>query len=485
MDVILFLLVSILLISLLPFYLILVTSHRGQPLPPGRMGWPVVGESLEFVSAGRRGVPEQFFKERMKMFSTQVFKTSLLRVSTAVFCGPSGNKFLFSNENKLVSLWWPRSVDKVFPSASTSNTSIEEAKRVRKLAVAFLKPEALQRYIGTMDAMAKMHLQTKWATAATSTVHVNTLVKTYTFALACKLFMSVEDTGVVAKLEKRMTDLAGGILSIPLDLPGSSFRRGIEGSRWMRRELMGIVKKRKSDLLLGSTCGGDHHHHQNRDMLSHMLENGGDHETSTLSEEDVVNKIMGLLIGGHDTASCVITCFIKYMAELPHIYDLVLKEQREIAKSKRPGELLNWDDIQKMRHTWNVACEVMRLWAPVQGGFKEALTDFTYAGFFIPKGFKLYWSANTTHKNPDYFEEPEKFDPWRFDGMGPAPYTYVPFGGGARTCPGKEYARLEILAFMHNLVNKYRWEKVIADEKIIVDPMPEPAKGLPIRLYPH
>lgn len=98
---------------------------------------------------------------------------------------------------------------------------------------------------------------------------------------------------------------------------------------------------------------------------------------------------------------------------------------------------------------------------------------------------QLYWSANSTHKNPQYFPEPEKFDPSRFEGSGPAPYTFVPFGGGPRMCPGKEYARLEILVFMHNLVKRFKWEKVLPDEKIIVDPMPIPAKDLPIKLFPH
>ncbi|CAM8963275.1 unnamed protein product [Rhodiola kirilowii] len=157
----------------------------------------------------------------------------------------------------------------------------------------------------------------------------------------------------------------------------------------------------------------------------------------------------------------------------------------EIAKSKNEGEVLTWDDIQKMKYSWNVACEVMRLAPPLQGAFREAITDFVFNGFSIPKGWKLYWSANSTHMNPECFTEPEKFDPKRFEGKGPAPYTYVPFGGGPRMCPGKEYARLEILVFMHNLVRRFKFEKVIADEKIIVDPLPAPAKGLPIRLFPH
>nr|POE86382.1 beta-amyrin 28-oxidase [Quercus suber] len=157
----------------------------------------------------------------------------------------------------------------------------------------------------------------------------------------------------------------------------------------------------------------------------------------------------------------------------------------EIAKSKAPGELLNWDDIQKMKYSWNVACEVLRLAPPLQGGFREVINEFIFNGFSIPTGWKLYWSANSTHKSAQYFPEPEKFDPSRFEGSGPAPYTFVPFGGGPRMCPGKEYARLEILVFMHNLVKRFKWEKVLPDEKIIVDPMPIPAKDLPIKLFPH
>ncbi|XP_028064418.1 beta-amyrin 28-monooxygenase-like isoform X2 [Camellia sinensis] len=210
-----------------------------------------------------------------------------------------------------------------------------------------------------------------------------------------------------------------------------------------------------------------------------------DEDGKYMQEMDIADKILGLLVGGHDTASATVTFIIKYLAELPHVYDLVLKEQMEIAKPKAPGELLNWEDLQKMKYSWNVACEVMRLVPPLQGAFREAITDFMYAGYSVPKGWKLYWSAHSTHQNPEYFPEPEKFDPSRFEGTGPVPYTYVPFGGGPRMCPGKEYARLEILVFMHNLVKRFRWEKVLPCEKIVVNPMPVPEKGLPIRLFPH
>ncbi|XP_060189077.1 beta-amyrin 28-monooxygenase [Lycium barbarum] len=448
-------------------------STLSCPLPPGKSGWPVIGESLEFLSNGWKGHPEKFIFNRISKYSSNVFKTHLFGEKVAAFCGASGNKFLFSNENKLVQAWWPSSVDKVFPS-STQTSSKEEAIKMRKMLPNFLKPEALQRYIGIMDHIAQRHFEA-WENQ--EEVLVFPLAKRYTFWLACRLFVSVEDPNHVAKLADPFDVLASGLISIPINLPGTPFYRAIKASNFIRKELVAIIKQRNIDLAEGKAC-------VTQDILSHMLMTS-DENGKFMHELDIADKILGLLIGGHDTASSACSFIVKYLAELPEIYDRVYKEQMEIAKSKGQGELLNWEDIQKMRYSWNVACEVLRLAPPLQGAFREALADFTFNGFSIPKGWKIYWSANSTHRNPEVFPEPLKFDPSRFEGSGPAPYTFVPFGGGPRMCPGKEYARLEILVFMHHLVKRFRWEKIIPDEKIVVNPMPIPAKGLPVRLYSH
>ncbi|XP_051150481.1 beta-amyrin 28-monooxygenase-like [Andrographis paniculata] len=454
-------------------------AAAGIPLPPGRTGWPVVGESLEFLSTGWKGHPEKFIFDRIAKYSSHVFRTHLLGEPAAVFCGAAGNKFLFSNENKLVQAWWPASVDKVFPASSGQSSSKQEAIKMRKMLPGFLKPEALQRYVGIMDDVARRHFSGEWDGRETAVVFP--LAKNYTFWLACRIFVSVEDPRHVARLAEPFNLLAAGLISIPVDLPGTPFNRAIKAANFVRKELVSIIKQRKIDLAKATTAGATT---AKQDILSHMLLTC-DESGRFMHELDIADKILGLLIGGHDTASSACAFVVKYLAELPHIYEGVYQEQMEIARSKRAGETLNWEDIQKMKYSWNVACEVLRLAPPLQGAFREALSDFTYNGFSIPKGWKIYWSANSTHRNADCFPDPLKFDPRRFEGSGPGAYTFVPFGGGPRMCPGKEYARMEILVFMHHIVTRFRWEKLIPDEKIVVNPMPIPAKGLPIRLIPH
>ncbi|EFJ27131.1 hypothetical protein SELMODRAFT_95630 [Selaginella moellendorffii] len=100
--------------------------------------------------------------------------------------------------------------------------------------------------------------------------------------------------------------------------------------------------------------------------------------------------------------------------------------------------------------------------------------------FYIPAS--IMWSVNTSRMKDEFFPEPQKFDPLRFQGNGPAPYVFTPFGGGPRTCPGNEFAKMEMLVFLHYLLLSHDWKPVITNEGIIVETAPLPAHGLPVKL---
>ncbi|XP_057530129.1 beta-amyrin 6-beta-monooxygenase-like [Amaranthus tricolor] len=466
------------IISLIILFLIrLIFSHKSEnptrnesKLPPGRTGWPIIGETLTFITN-----PEKFVQERMKKYSPEIFKTSVAGGKMAVLCGPAGNKFLFSNEtNKSVTPWWPKSISQhlMFPNTDLWKSSTPDDN-------SFLKVESMQKYVSFMDSMAKDHVQTRWAPH--KEVEVHPLSKEFTFALACRIFINYENPEQVKELAQPFFDVAKGIMSAPLNIPGTSFNGAVKGGALIKEKLLQIIKQRKEEL---HTKKEDDDHKQITDLLSRLLvccdDNG-----MFLTEERIANKIIGYLLASFFTTSITITFVLSHLSKHPHVYDKVLEEQLEIKKSKGVRELLSWADIQKMKYTWNVVCESMRLAPPSFGAFKETRTDLTYAGFTIPKGWKVSWSVHSTYKDPKYFKNPEKFDPSRFEGNGAAPFTFVPFGGGPRMCAGKEYARIQILAFVHNVVTNFRLKMANLNEKIYYNPEPIPANGMRICLQPH
>lgn len=184
-----------------------------------------------------------------------------------------------------------------------------------------------------------------------------------------------------------------------------------------------------------------------------------------------------------------------------------IAEQLQIEREmeERDAHLLKWGDLQKMKYSWRAAQETLRIHPPADGTWRKAIVDISYGGFTIPKGWKvsvhsvgrgcliyfpshekfgvqLFWTTSSTHRKAQYFQDPEKFDPSRFEKKRPDPYSFVPFGGGPRMCPGNEFARMVILVFVHRIALNFEWELVDVDERIVVDPMPTPAHGLPITL---
>lgn len=308
-------------------------------------------------------------------------------------------------------------------------------------------------------------------------MNVYPTIKLYAFDLACRLFMSLEEPNHIAKLGSLFNIFSKGIIGLPLDFPGTRFFSSKKAAEAIRAEFMTIIKERKAALGEGKASSS-------QDLLSHFLTSSDDNGRY-LTEMEIADNLLLLIYAGHDTSTSSITMLMKNLGEHREVYDKVLKEQLEISKLKGAGELLKWEDIQKMKYSWNVVCEVMRLNASAMGSYREALVEFDYAGYTIPKGWKIFWSAVSTHKDEANFEDVTRFDPSRFEGAGPTPFTYVPFGGGPRMCLGKEFSRVQVLVFLHNIVTNFKWDLLIRDEKLEYDPMATPVKGLPIRLYPH
>lgn len=461
----------------------LITSHqtskpsnsRAKKLPLGKTGWPIIGETLAFVLC-----PQKFILDRMTKYSPDVFQTRLAGENIAVFCGPLANKFLFSNEGKLITYWLPKSVAKSL-SYKKIHSDLPSGKPTHDISYKFLKVESIQGYVPIVHSMVQEHLDQFWAPF--DQVKAFTLAKEFTFALSYRLLVNCTHPSLdqVRQLAEPFFLLVQGIFSVPVNLPGTAYNKAIKGGKLVKERLVEMISQRRKELTEKEEYNEDSN---SQDLMGRLLVDSLK-TGNFLSDDDIASKIIGFMFAGFYPTSTTIAFLIKNLANYPVIYEKVLKEQLEIARSKEPGETLTWMDVQNMKYSWNVICETMRLTSPVPGNFREVITDFNYAGFNIPKGWKVHWSLYATHKNPAYFPEPEKFDPSRFEGIGPAPYTFVPFGAGPRMCAGKELARIEMLVFLHNLVIRFAFKMVNPDEKIIYNPDPIPTEGLPIYLQPH
>ncbi|KAH6776677.1 hypothetical protein C2S52_014238 [Perilla frutescens var. hirtella] len=474
-------LLSLLLLPLSLYLVWMIRRKDRRNLPPGSRGWPILGDDVELAMLGSK----KFIENRMQKYSHEVFQTPLLGEKMAVLCGAEGNKFVFTNENKLVSSWFPRSLmNVVFPGFEQSR-DVKPLTTARSINHEVLKPDALKQFLPVMDSLARELLERDWR--PNPEVKVFPFSRKYTLRLAFRVFLSVADTEVVDRLMDPFDMLSDGNVSLPINLPGTAFNRAIKGAKVVREEMMRIIEERRREMMMTESKeseGQGQGRGRGRDLLSKLLL-ATDEDGNHLSDAMVANNLVGFLLASQATNSAAITAIMHFLSQLPHIYDEVFKEQMEIAKSKGRDEVLTWEDVEKMKYSWNVARETLRLIPPARGTFRKTTAEFTYAGFTIPKGWKIFWTVHSSHKNPAYFPEPEKFDPSRFEGSGPPPYTFIPFGGGPRMCPGRGYAKLVMLVLMHNVVTRFRLEKLIPDEEIFFHVTPTPAHGLPLHLHPH
>ncbi|GLJ12633.1 hypothetical protein SUGI_0194930 [Cryptomeria japonica] len=441
-----------------------------QKLPPGSLGLPVIGETYQFLRAYKEFKAKDWVEERVTKYSS-VFKTSLMGRHTVVLTGQAGNRFLFQNEWTMFASTQAPTALRIFGVRSMLDAEEEVHKRLRGAVMSFLKPESLKSFVGRMESVIQKHFVDHWE--GKERVTVLPLMKKLTFDVACDLLFSLKEGGEKDLLGREFDTLLNGAWCLPLDFPGTTFRQVLNARSRICGQLVGIMERRKVEIAQG--CASPE-----QDLLSCLVcmrdENG-----QPLTEEEITDNLVVVLIAGHDTTSILLTHLVRMLALDPEVYNKVLQEQTQFLSGKEPNEPLRWEDNQKMKYTWMVAQEILRLVPPIFGSFKKATKVIEYEGYIIPKGWQIFWVTSSTHMNEDIFKEPNNFDPSHFETQIP-PYKFIPFSAGPRICPGYKFSQVETLLVWHHLVSKYKWSKIVSSERIICQPGPIPSLGFPIKL---
>ncbi|XP_010183114.1 PREDICTED: cytochrome P450 26C1-like, partial [Mesitornis unicolor] len=123
---------------------------------------------------------------------------------------------------------------------------------------------------------------------------------------------------------------------------------------------------------------------------------------------------------------------------------------------------ISLEKLSRLRYLDCVIKEVLRVLPPVSGGYRTALQTFELDGYQIPKGWSVMYSIRDTHETAAVYQTPPSgFDPDRFiaartEAVGR--FHYIPCGGGARSCIGKELAQAILKLLAIELVSMARWE---------------------------
>jgi cytochrome P450 len=176
-----------------------------------------------------------------------------------------------------------------------------------------------------------------------------------------------------------------------------------------------------------------------------------------MSDELVLSESMQLLVAGHETSSNGLSWLLYLLSSRPDCLERVRQEFDSVL-----GESpLSHADVPKFEFTTQVIQEGLRLYPPFWMIDREAVADDRVGDIDIPAGSTVIVYVYGAHHAPRYWESPESFDPERFIKGSEklrTPFTYLPFGGGPRVCIGNQYAMLQILMILSDLLRKYDFQ---------------------------
>lgn len=295
------------------------TTKKPLPanLPPGSLGLPVIGQSLSLLGAMRSNTGERWIHDRVSRYGP-VSKLSLFGAPTVFVTGPAANKLVFGSD--ALAPKQPRCLPLILGRRNILELAGDDYRRVRGAMMQFLKPDVLRRYVGAMDAEVTLHLDAQWA--GRDTVTVLPLMKRLTFDIIATLLFGLERGVVRARLASAFADMLEGMWSVPLDLPFTAFRKSLRASARARRVLEVTLAEKKARLERGESSPAD-------DLLSCLAslraEGGGE---QLLTDEEIVDNAMVVLVAGHDTSSVLMTFMIRHLAGDPATLDAMVQGKK-------------------------------------------------------------------------------------------------------------------------------------------------------------
>jgi cytochrome P450 len=200
-----------------------------------------------------------------------------------------------------------------------------------------------------------------------------------------------------------------------------------------------IIDERRQTMDDGQPSDAHHHH----DLLQHLIDAGLDNNV-------IRDQMLTMLIAGHDTSTALLAWTFALIGQHPEVHGQVVQE---VDQPEGKYQLLD-----------NVIKESLRLYPPIHIGNRRVAENVEFAEGTVPAGERMFYSIYLTHRDPAIWENAEDFCPERFShGRKTPPMSYIPFGGGPRSCIGAAFGQAEARIVIARLLQRFTFEPLNAD----------------------
>ncbi|XP_035890500.1 cytochrome P450 10-like [Anopheles stephensi] len=209
-----------------------------------------------------------------------------------------------------------------------------------------------------------------------------------------------------------------------------------------------------------------------------------------LTDLEIREEVDTFMFEGHDTTTSAISFLLLSLAKNPDVQERVFNEVRNVVGDdrKQPVTMAMLND---MHYLELVIKETLRLYPSVPMFGRKMLQNTEINGKIFPAGSNVIMFPFFLGRDADFFPNPEKFDPERFNVETSAektnPYQYVPFSAGPRNCIGQKFAVAELKSLVSKVLRNFEIlpSEEPFEETFIAELILRPERGVPIRVKPR
>jgi cytochrome P450 len=444
-------------------------ERRGLDHLPGEDGWPILGNTLTALRDPVGHVAAMHTKYG------PVYRDHLFGVRSVAMLGPEANELILFDRDKNFSSThgWGYLLDRLFPRGLMLMDFDEHRLHRKALGVAF-KPGPMKAYLGALNdgisrRLAEWHLSGS-GQGGGADFQFYPAIKQLTLDLAATSFLGIglgDEANAINRAFVDMVAASIGVVRTPI--PGTQMWKGVKGRQNIVAFFVREIPRRRSG--------------QGTDLFSELCRTSKE-DGSLLTDREIADHMSFLMMAAHDTLTSSLSSLVFLLGKHPEWQEKLRAEMRGLALPR--GSALPYERLGELELLEMAFKEAMRITPPVVSMPRAAVRDFRFKGHDIPAGTRVAINTIFTHRMPEIWPEPLKFDPLRFSDAAVRTrhkYAWVPFGGGAHMCLGLHFAYMQAKCFFYHLLTTTRLS--LAPDYVPrwqMWPIPKPRDGLPIRI---